>query len=74
MRSDLMIALHKRLQDLGLSQTKAASLLGVSQPRVSDLTRGRIDRFSVDALVKMLGKAGMDVRASVRPHSKRSVG
>ncbi len=42
-----------------------ARLLDVSQPRVSDLLRGKIDRFSVDTLIKLLGKAGADVRVVV---------
>ena len=46
----------------GLTQAQAAALLGVTQPRVSDLVRGKIDRFSVDILVAMLGHAGVDVR------------
>lgn len=65
-RSDLMIQLRKRLDGLGVTQGQAARLLGVSQPRVSDLMRGRIDRFSVDMLIKLLGKAGVEVRLTVR--------
>jgi predicted XRE-type DNA-binding protein len=48
-----------------LTQAKAAIMFGVSQPRVSDLMRGRIDRFSVDTLVAMLGQAGLRVRLVV---------
>lgn len=69
-RSDLMIQLRKRLDHLKLSQRQAARLLGVSQPRVSDLIRGRIDRFSVDMLIKLLGKAGVEVRLTVRTKSR----
>jgi len=70
LRSDLMIQLRKRLTALGATQAQAAHLLGVSQPRVSDLVRGRIDRFSVDMLVKLLGKAGAEVRLTVRTKSR----
>ncbi len=66
LRSDLMIQLRKRLTALGLTQAGAARLLHVSQPRVSDLMRGKIDRFSVDTLVKLLGKAGVEVRLTTR--------
>ena len=66
LRSDLMIQLRKRLTALGVTQLQAAHLLDVSQPRVSDLMRGRIDRFSVDMLIKLLGKAGAEVRLTVR--------
>jgi predicted XRE-type DNA-binding protein len=69
-RSDLMIQLRKRLDVLGLTQSEAARVLGVSQPRVSDLMRGRIDRFSVDMLIKFLGKAGAEVRLTVRAKSR----
>jgi predicted XRE-type DNA-binding protein len=65
-RSDLMIQLRRRLEWLRVTQLRAAQLLGVSQPRVSDLMRGRIDRFSVDMLIKLLGKAGAEVRLTVR--------
>lgn len=61
LRSDLMIRLTKLIESEGLTQTAAAKLLGVTQPRVSDLTRGRIDRFSVDTLLEMLGRAGVQV-------------
>ncbi len=70
LRSDLMIQLRKRLTALGATQEQAARLLGVSQPRISDLMRGKIDRFSVDTLVKLLGKSGADVRVSVRNKSR----
>ncbi len=66
LRSDLMIQLRKRLDALGVPQAQAARMLGVSQPRVSGLMRGRIDRFSIDMLVKLLGKAGVEVRVITR--------
>ena len=70
LRSDLMIQLRKRLTAVGATQEHAARLLGVSQPRISDLMRGKIDRFSVDTLVKLLGKTGADVRVGVRNRSR----
>ncbi len=69
LRSDLMIQLRKRLTALGATQRETAQLLDVSQPRVSDLVRGRIDRFSVDMLIKFLGKVGAEVRLTVRTKS-----
>ena len=65
LRSDLMSALERRLEELGLTQAQAANALGVTQPRISDLTRGKIDRFSVDSLVKLLARAGVEVRVSL---------
>ena len=66
-RSALMATLRKVLQDQKLTQARAADLLDVSQPRVSDLVRGKIDLFSIDALVDMLARAGVrvDVRTTV---------
>ena len=68
LRSDLMIKLRRRLEARGQTQAKAAQFLGVSQPRVSDLMRGRIDRFSVDTLITLLGKLGVEVRVTLRAH------
>lgn len=65
-RADLMVALTKLLDFRGLSQAEAAKLLGVSQPRISDLMRGKIDKFSSDTLISMLAAAGAQVSVSVR--------
>ena len=46
----------------GLTQARAAELFGVTQPRISDLVRGKIDRFSIDTLIEMLGHAGVNVQ------------
>ncbi len=62
LRSDLMIRLSKLIDARGLSQGQAAELFGVTQPRVSDLVRGKIDRFSIDTLIAMLGHAGVSVQ------------
>jgi predicted XRE-type DNA-binding protein len=69
-RADLMIELTKLIEAQALTQTEAAKVLGVSQPRVSDLMRGKIDRFSVDTLIEMLGHAGACVSVSVTPRSQ----
>ncbi|PYQ03916.1 MAG: transcriptional regulator [Acidobacteria bacterium] len=61
-RADLMIRLERELQSLRLKQAQAAKLLGISQPRVSDLLRGRVDLFSADALIDMLARLGIKVR------------
>jgi predicted XRE-type DNA-binding protein len=61
-RSDLMAAAQKAIQRRGLKQAEAAKILGVRQPRVSDLLRGRIDLFSTDALIDMLARLGIRVR------------
>ena len=66
LRSDLMLEAEKVIRHRRLTQTAAAKLFGVSQPRVSDLVRGRIERFSLDALVELLARAGMVVELVVR--------
>jgi predicted XRE-type DNA-binding protein len=63
-RSDLMISLNQLLDERGLTQTRAAKLLGVTQPRISALRRGRVDLFSIDALVDMLAR--LDVTVTLR--------
>ena len=70
-RSDLLIQLQKIISSRRLKQAEAAKLLGVTQPRVSDLMRGRIDLFSVDTLIDMLARFGIRVRLIFRS-SKRS--
>lgn len=60
-RSALMSALRKLIEDRELSQAQAAKLFGVTQPRISNLVRGRIDLFSIDTLVDMLARAGIHV-------------
>ena len=66
-RSDLMIRLTRLIEARRLTQAQAARLLGVTQPRISDLVRGKIDRFSVDSLIEMLGRAGARITILVRP-------
>ncbi len=65
-RSKLMIVIIGIIQDRGLKQKEAAELFGVSQPRISDLKRGRIDSFTIDSLVNMLAHAGVSVEVTVR--------
>jgi predicted XRE-type DNA-binding protein len=65
LRSALMIALKDRIAREGLSQSQAAKLLGVTQPRVSDLLRGKIELFGLDTLVNMAVAAGLHVEVHV---------
>ena len=64
-RANLMLELQEHLRKRKLTQTAAARLLKVAQPRVSDLMRGRIDLFSTDTLIDMLGRMGARVTVSV---------
>ena len=62
----MMTALRKFIEKEGLTQADAAKRLKVSQPRISDLTRGQIRRFSLDTLVNMLIDAGLDVELRIK--------
>lgn len=66
LRAVLMIEIEKYIQEKGLTQKKAAERLGVTQPRISDLIRGKIGLFSVDTLITMLTHAGLKVDVRVR--------
>lgn len=69
-RSDLMRALQEWLSSQGCTQTDAATFFGVTQPRVSDLTRGRISLFSTDALLDMAATAGLRPRLTITVTAK----
>jgi predicted XRE-type DNA-binding protein len=70
-RSDLMIHLCKVIKSQGLKQAEAAKMLGVTQPRISDLFQGRIQLFSVDTLIDMLARAGIQVKLVVTPRKRK---
>jgi predicted XRE-type DNA-binding protein len=61
-RADLLLQLQKTLAARALTQVRAAELLHVTRPRVSDLLRGRIDLFSTESLIDMLARLGVRVR------------
>lgn len=65
LRSALMIALKEQIERQGWTQREAARRFGVTQPRVSDLMRGRIDRFGLDTLVNMAVTAGLQVELRI---------
>jgi predicted XRE-type DNA-binding protein len=70
LRAELARKVIKRLRARKLTQTEAAEILGVTQPRVSNLVRGRLGLFSLDALVDMADRVGLRTRMVIRP--KRS--
>ena len=72
-RADLLIQVQKTITSRQLTQTEAARVLQVTQPRVSDLLRGRIDLFSTDALIDMLARLGVGVRLVVRTGKSKKV-
>jgi len=66
LRAQLMRELEALIHQRRLTQSEAAELLGIHQSRVSDLVRGKIDRFSIDMLVKLLAKTGRHVEIRIR--------
>jgi predicted XRE-type DNA-binding protein len=65
LRSDLMIKIETIVKENGWTQAEAAKRCGVTQPRINDLLRGRISRFSIDALVNIAAALGRKVRVSL---------
>jgi predicted XRE-type DNA-binding protein len=70
-RADLLIQLQKAIASRGLTQAKAATILRVTQPRVSDVLRGRIDLFSTDSIIDMLARLGVHVRFVLKSSRRR---
>ena len=73
-RAELMIALKDHIKKQGWTQAAAATHLGVTQPRISDLMRGKFNEFGLDHLVTMLARAGMavDIRIKTRATGKQA--
>jgi predicted XRE-type DNA-binding protein len=65
MRSSLLIAIEQRVRGWEVTQAEAARRLGITQPRLNDLLRGRITNFSLDTLINLAGKAGLIVRLEI---------
>lgn len=65
-RAALMQELDAYIKEAGLTQIEAARQFGVTQPRVSDLIRGKIDLFSIDALVNMITATGLHLDLRIR--------
>jgi predicted XRE-type DNA-binding protein len=68
-RSALMHELVTYITNSGMTQSEAARQFGVTQPRISDLTRGKVDLFSIDTLVNMLTAAGLQLDLHIRAAS-----
>jgi predicted XRE-type DNA-binding protein len=65
LRSNLVFAIREVVESWKGTQAEAAKRLGVTQPRMNDLLRGRIDKFSIDALMKLAAQAGLSVHVKV---------
>jgi len=67
LRSQTMMVISKWFEDSGLTQAAAAKTLGITQPRLNQLLKGKIGEYSLDALVNMATRAGMRVGLTIRP-------
>lgn len=67
-RSELVLLVAQEIKERGWTQQQAASFFGVTQPRISDLVNGRIEKFTVDTLMNWLEMLGKDVSVAVRPN------
>lgn len=65
MRSSLLIAIGEQVRSWNVTQAEAARRLGITQPRLNDLLRGRIANFSLDTLIRLAGLAGLSVRLDI---------
>lgn len=71
-RSVLMMELESIIKQRGMTQAEAATLFGVTQPRVSDLMRGKINLFSLDCLIDMATVAGLEPHVTItKPKASR---
>lgn len=66
LHTDLMIKIERLVKESGLIQSEAAATLGITQSRLNDLLKGRVEKFSLDALVNILANAGMQVKLTVK--------
>jgi predicted XRE-type DNA-binding protein len=73
-KAELSRIIRRTIAERGLKQAQAAALLGVTQPDISDLVRGRLGRFGLERLQRFLTLLGMDVEVRVMPKSSRRRG
>jgi len=71
-KADLVARIEAIVRERGLTQVRAAALLGMDQPKVSALLRGRLDRFSIERLDRALRDLGQDVQLTVTSSAKRN--
>jgi predicted XRE-type DNA-binding protein len=66
LKSILMMEIERHIKNEGMTQQQAADKMGITQPRVSDLVCGKIDRFTIDMLVNMLSSLGLHLEVQLR--------
>ena len=74
LRVELALEVNRLLKQRGLTQARAAALLAVRQPHISDLARYRLNRFSAERLMEFLIRLGNDVEIRIRPKRSRRSG
>lgn len=70
MRSNLLIAIEQKVRGWNVTQAAAARRLGITQPQLNDLLRGKINKFSLDTLVGIADKAEIKVRMQIAGSAK----
>ncbi|MHB1014918.1 MAG: helix-turn-helix domain-containing protein [Desulfurivibrionaceae bacterium] len=65
-KSRMMLDIEQHIKSMGITQAQAAKKMGVTQPRVSDLVNGKIDRFTIDMLITMLARLGLHVEIKLK--------
>jgi len=66
-KAELVIQIIQIMEERGLKQVEAAEIMGIDQPKVSQLVHGRLDGFSMERLYRFLNALGMDVEIVVKP-------
>ncbi|MDP2409549.1 MAG: helix-turn-helix transcriptional regulator [Pseudolabrys sp.] len=70
LKASIVIELHRLVKERGLTQVKAAKLVGISQPDLSNLLRGDFEDYSAERLMKMLTVFEQDIEIVMKPHGK----
>lgn len=71
-KADLSRQIHQVIQNRKLTQKEAAEVMGIDQPKVSDIVRGKLSKYTLDRLIRFLRLLGRDIEIRVKRHSKRS--
>jgi predicted XRE-type DNA-binding protein len=72
LKSQIVVALHRLIKARKLTQTEAAKRIGIGQPDLSNVLRGRFRGYSAERLMRMLTAFGQDVDITVRPRRGKS--
>jgi predicted XRE-type DNA-binding protein len=74
LKSKLVVELHRLIKERKLTQTEAAKRIGIGQPDLSNVLRGRLRGYSTERLMRMLTKFDQDVEITIKPHRKKGEG